>query len=46
MLGKEEDIKRLESKEMRMLRVACRKTLKDRLKNETVREMIGMEPIS
>ena len=30
---------------MRMLLVICGKTLKDKINNETIREMIGMEKI-
>ena len=45
-LVKVEDVKRLESTKMRMLRMTCYKTLKDRLNNERIPEMVGVEPIS
>ena len=37
---KVEEVKRLESTEMRMLRMVCSKTLKDKLKNEIIQEMV------
>ena len=43
---KVEDIKKLVSTEMRMLRMSCGKTLKNQLKNEIVWEMVRVKLIS
>lgn len=39
---KSENIRKMEATEMRMLRMICRKTLKDKIKNESIREMTGV----
>ena len=40
---KVEDERKLKTTEMRMLRMICGKTLKDKINNEKIREMIGVE---
>ena len=37
-----EDKRRLKTTEMRMLRILCGKTLKDKMNNEKIREMTGV----
>ena len=39
---KMEDERRLKTTEMRMLRMICGKTLKDKMNNEKIREMTGV----
>ena len=39
---KMEDERRLKTTEMRMLRMICEKTLKDKMNNEKIREMMGV----
>ena len=39
---KMEDVRRLKTTEMRMLRMICGKTLKDKMNNEEIREMTGV----
>ena len=38
-------VNKLRVTEMRMLRWICGKTLKDRIRNEHIREMVGVAPI-
>ena len=42
---KAEDMRKMETTEMRMLRMMCGKTLKDRVRSERIREMTGVETI-
>ena len=41
-----EDICRLETIKMRMLRMNCKGTLMDKIRNECIREITGIESIS
>jgi len=42
---KVDDLRKMETTEMRMLRLMCGKTLKDRVRSEKIREMTGVEKI-
>ena len=42
---KVDDVRKMETTEMRMLRMMCGKTLKDRVRSERIREMTGVEKI-
>ena len=42
---KKDDMRRLQYTEMRMIRMMCGKTLKDRLRSEVLRKMINMEDV-
>jgi hypothetical protein len=42
---KVDDVRKMETTEMRMLRMMCGKTLRDRVRSEGIREMTGVEKI-
>ena len=42
---KVEDERKLKATEMRMLQMICGKTVKDKINNEKIREMVGVEKL-
>ena len=44
-LRKKDDERKLQTTEMRTLRMTCGKTLRDDISNETIPEMIGVEKL-
>ena len=45
MVGFEKDEKKLQTTEMRMLQIMCRKTLRDGISNQTICDMTDMAKI-